>query len=354
MDCTDLATLLSGLIDDELDAPTRHAAERHLVDCPRCGAIVARAEQLDTRLRLSAGAWGRDDPMPEAIIDSVLRRTVGDTRPLRRARRQATFGWLAAAAALGLAATAWFADRSGLARERGTAPPSRESVSGSASAPGNVTASTPDRPGSVRNNGGGSNLLATGSAAAGRSEPFDAPSDDESDDAIAAFLHGPPIALAMAVSVDGEATPMDGEAAHGDSPRWDGDGAEVVEADLSEPLDSATMDADLREEDADALASAAVLLRQLVEAGSDSFADAERLREIVEYDGLVDRLGEAHEHLRGDDRAACWSAESVLLRLQRGPLSQDDLRRMQQDVQRLELPTRLERASRRMEERRPA
>lgn len=348
MDCTDLATLLSGLIDDELDATTRHSAERHLVECVRCRAIVARAEQLDTRLRVSAGAWGRDDPMPDTVIESVLRRTVGDTRPLRRARRQAAFGWLAAAAALGLAATAWFAERDLAGRERGSsgksAPPAAAGTTGTAGSPDVIAAL--DGAG-VKRSGAAPTASPVVGFVPARSGLLDAPSND--DDAIAPYLHGPPSMLATA-----DSTAASDNNKHVDDPSsWDGDGAVVVEAQLDEPFDEAAMVAELREEDADALSSAAVLLRQLAEAEHDSFADAERLRDIVEYDGLVDRLGEAREHLRGDDRAACWSAESVLLRLQRGPLSQDDLRRLQQDVQRLDLSSRLERAGRRIDERPP-
>ena len=47
MDCTDIKSLLSALLDDHLDAPTLHRAERHLSACLSCRNFVGDAERND-------------------------------------------------------------------------------------------------------------------------------------------------------------------------------------------------------------------------------------------------------------------------------------------------------------------
>ncbi|MFO0872641.1 MAG: zf-HC2 domain-containing protein [Phycisphaerales bacterium] len=375
MDCTDLTALLSGFIDDELDAATRHNAERHLVECVRCRAMVARAEQLDARLRVAASSWGRESALPDAMIAGVLRRTVGDTRAVRRMRRVATVGWLAAAAALALAATAWFIDRSSAPRDRGLAAlpamsndarsdPRNEPRSAAADGPAPTRGHDSAAPHTASGLGGAGGAATTASSAgssttgragdllAARSVPSDAPSDDDPGAMLAPYLHGPPTVLASVGSSDEAVATSDPATGPDDGAAVEENGATAsgMEAEFDAP---GTVD-EMRQEDADALAAAAVLLRQLAEADTSTFAEAERVRDIVEYDGLVDRLVDAHDRLRGDDRAACWSAESFLLRLERGPLGQDDLRRMKHDLRKLDLPARLERASQRLDERNPA
>ena len=74
MDCTDIKVLLSGLIDDELDAQTRHLAERHLAECTDCRNIMNEAEALTGFIALEAEEGGAG-ALPEGFAGAVLSRT---------------------------------------------------------------------------------------------------------------------------------------------------------------------------------------------------------------------------------------------------------------------------------------
>ena len=60
MDCTDIKVLLSGLIDDEVDADTRYRAERHVAECDACRRALDDAEALSQLLVADAEADGAD------------------------------------------------------------------------------------------------------------------------------------------------------------------------------------------------------------------------------------------------------------------------------------------------------
>ena len=68
MDCTDIKAMLSGLVDDELDAPTRHQAERHLANCKACRSLVSEAERKQTEI---IGTITRDKGVLEKKIDEL-------------------------------------------------------------------------------------------------------------------------------------------------------------------------------------------------------------------------------------------------------------------------------------------
>lgn len=109
MDCTDIKALLSGLIDDRLDAETRHSAERHLAECETCRALIDEAEAIDA-LVLAEANIVNDAASAEAFEAAVLSRTVhADAR--RPGRWTSLAGWIAAAAALALAGSIWVMDR---------------------------------------------------------------------------------------------------------------------------------------------------------------------------------------------------------------------------------------------------
>ena len=77
-------------------------------------------------------------------------------------------------------------------------------------------------------------------------------------------------------------------------------------------------------------------------AGEAPCRDIEHTRQIVEYDDLLAGLSRARDHLGAEDRPALLAAESILLRLVRGPVSLDDLKGMSRTVATLGLSIRLD------------
>jgi anti-sigma factor RsiW len=110
LDCTDIRAMLSALVDDELDAARRHAAERHLAGCAACRTLLDEAEGIDA---LGAAAAGREDrsPLPAGFEDDVLRRIAGDPVPAPRSWTS-WLGWVTAAAAVLLLGVVWWLDGS--------------------------------------------------------------------------------------------------------------------------------------------------------------------------------------------------------------------------------------------------
>jgi hypothetical protein len=129
MDCTDVKVLLSGLIDDEVDAEARHAAERHLVECAACRALLGEAEALTPLIAADVAPNGEgdgDDALPPELVGAVLARTVYAAPPASGGVSWTNWlGWLAAAAALALAISLWMMDlgpRSTVVVDRGPDP----------------------------------------------------------------------------------------------------------------------------------------------------------------------------------------------------------------------------------------
>ncbi len=112
MDCTDIKALLSALLDDHLDAPTLHRAERHLAECRSCRNFVGEAERNERLIAEEVASAFRGDGPPEGFEQAVLGRTI-HARPLGpHSTWTAWLGWVAAAAALVLLVTTWQLDRS--------------------------------------------------------------------------------------------------------------------------------------------------------------------------------------------------------------------------------------------------
>ena len=113
MDCTDIKVIASGFVDAELDADTRHAAERHLVECAACRSLVDQLESLSDRIISDAAGTG--EGLPDGFAGAVLARTVYAEAPARRiAGWTSWLGWIAAAAALVLAVFVWQLDQTPL------------------------------------------------------------------------------------------------------------------------------------------------------------------------------------------------------------------------------------------------
>ena len=278
IDCTDIKALISGLLDGELGASTRHLAERHLADCQACRALLDEAEQIDQRVAAAADAHLEPGGLPPTFEGTVLSRTIYADGPRRGMQRWTNWlGWLAAAASMGLVITIWRLD--------GRAAP--ETVG-----PQPVVA------------------YLTGSEL--KSSVFDG---DLTEEIYRTADPGPPVPAPPA--------PVGGD-----------DPALV----LFDPRPVAP----IRPEDADTLYAASLVLAMLAEADGETFRDIEHIRQITEYDDLLAGLSRARDHLGAEDRPALLAAESILLRLVRGPLSLDDLKGMRQTVASLGLSTQLD------------
>lgn len=298
MDCMDIKALLSSLLDDELDAKSRHAAERHIASCDTCRALVDEADQLDGLVAESM-AESTADSLPEGFEGSVLSRTVYDTPTVTYMHRWTTWvGWVAAAAALLLAMSVWIMDRrAGLVPTgddefaRATAPAPR---------PTGITSAYSQRPLGSWVHPGDEPV-----------EPANQTPGEPSEDApwIAGEMNAVPIAQRQQTSAD---------------------------------LHSLMARADLTPNDAQLLYASSLLLEQLAHADPDSFADVEAVRHIAEYDEILPRLAELRSRLSPTDRSTVFAAESILLRTVRGPVSQDDVQLMRQTIAQMNLAEKLD------------
>ncbi|HMN96159.1 MAG TPA: zf-HC2 domain-containing protein [Phycisphaerales bacterium] len=341
MDCTDINAILSGLVDDEIAPERRHEAERHLAGCGSCRALVGRAESLDAELRGEMERWQRGIGFGEPSIRAVVDRTVGGDRVLRRARQLAGLGWIAAAAAIALAVSAWtlgpatsgrgaagISGTTSASSPRGTSSV-RPSAAGAQGGEGQAS-ETPDRIAPMRPPG----LEPPDAAcAAAPALPHRAPGSDE---AIAALV-GPPGCMAL---IDENGSAMCDGRPRGPAPER-----------RFEPLP-----ADLASEASHVLFASAVLFSRIADEGPLGFdAEADPVATILEYDALADRLARIRRHLpRGVDRAAVWATEAMLLRLRERPLDDAERQEMREDIIRMRLIEMLDAASRRIERLPPA
>jgi len=115
-DCLDFKLMLTALVDGTAPSDGRQTAERHALACPACLKLLEEAESTDFMLKLAA----RADPvaLPEGFADRVIESTRSQAgardrtfAPTAAARWRERTAWLAAAAALALAVTAWMGNR---------------------------------------------------------------------------------------------------------------------------------------------------------------------------------------------------------------------------------------------------
>lgn len=262
IDCTDIKAMISGIVDGELEAQTRHEAERHLSHCRECRLLVDDAERVNDLLIRDVESLTGGSALPASFAEGVLRRTVyTDAYNFAGRRWTSWLGWVAAAACLMLACALWFLD------SRTLAPASE-------------------------------------------------------------------IGQRVAYPVGGRSWTFDGAL----SPEALGGGIRDA-ALMSAPVaDSRSLELALSAEDADAVHAASMLLKMLQQSDLSTFADAEQIRRIAEYDNLLARLNEARHRLPAADRPVVLAAESVLARIVRGPVDLDDLRQMHETVAALNLP----------------
>ena len=291
LDCQDIKAILSGLVDDEVDSATRHAAERHMAECKPCRDLLTQAESLNELVALDAQRNLWPVGLPAGFEDAVLSRTVyGDAYQFAGRQWTSWLGWVAAAACLLLSLSIWFLDRqrSAVVPQYVEHIPQARTTNAMANADllrsWTSDAEFPQE------------MLAWRSHAA-----------DASGDALIDELIDEQLALVQPVG---------------------------LRSDLrSQPLSS---------EDELTLHAAANVLAMLSQADLSSFADVERVRRIAEYDDLLNRLGEARGHVSAADRPIVLAAESILLRIVNGPLDLDDVRMMNETVAALDLAAQLE------------
>lgn len=300
MDCADIKALLSGLIDDEIDAETRHLAERHLSECKSCRALINEAEDLDRLMAIEAeDTFGSLPPGFEDAVFETIRTPAPVMKPY--ALRVSTWvGWLAAAASLALALTIWVNDR------RSDFPDATVAIlPEDTQAPLILEEDTP-RP-TVQ--------------MASHTVPVFGSELDLSGDVSRYALPETDTGLMPVISGDG-------------SPA--NDPVEIVREksrELSALSDRPTLTLD----EAQTLYAASILLEMIAEADTDSFADVEMARQILEYDELLPRLTKVRSRLEPEDRPALVAAESLFTWILRGPIDLADVAQLREIVVNLNL-----------------
>jgi hypothetical protein len=292
MDCTDIKVLLSGLIDDELDAQTRHAAERHVAECDACRASVDETERVNELVRAEAELVLTPGTLPQGFAGAVLSRTVYDGAPRRSSAPSwmSWVGWFAAAAAVMLALTIWVMDR------RQPPPTTMGPSARIAVAPQRPPHSTWRTPGY-------------------------------------SFVH--------------EDTAMEPAPAEGGQRIVPAVGApgDLFFSSIAEEAPTSRIVAPpaavITRGDVEAIDAAALLLEMLLVADDRSFVDLEEIRRIAEYDVLLPRLAAARGRLGAEDRPAVFAAESVLLRIVNGPISLRDMQELRETVRQCDLSSQL-------------
>ena len=306
-DCKDVAAVLSGLIDDVLDSQMRHAVERHLAMCPPCADKIDEAERLNDTLADSIHVV---DELPEGFADAVFASTTRrDRLVFRQPRWMAWSGWVAAAASLTLAASLFYMENNtpDPINVGGNSSENREDVrTDSVAAIQQYASFLPQGVGSkVRGNvipkPGGADIHTVVNVS--NSQPIDvgAPAtftNEEGD------IVGPPAAVEQEI-----------------------------------PLRAFGLSID----DQDTLYQTATVLDMLFDFELTSLSVAERMRNIIVYDDLLNRLADVRKRLQPEDRLKLSAAEAMLYRVVNGPVSVDDLIEMRNDAGRMELIGHIER-----------
>jgi hypothetical protein len=301
MDCTDIKALLSALVDDTVTDDQRYEAERHLADCQACRTMLDDAEAAEALLR--SQLVDEADALPAGFEQAVLAATVGPAPHRARASWMAWTGWIAAAAALGIAFTTWY---SGQQRPR----PDRGAIA-------------------KKNTDLETRLNAYAATATFKSEIYDGdkPPTDWNVQPTANWISPMPLPPADDLDASDVLTATDSPTA-----AVNNENRLVIQPTLAAVH-------------ADTLAATAVLMETLMHSRLDSFADVEEVRRITEYDELLPRLAAARMELDDADAQIVLVAESILSRIVLGPLDLADVQRTQQSIIRLDLVRHLQELS---------
>jgi len=348
LDCTGLQAIVSGFVDGELPADDHGLAERHLVGCAACRALVDRVEAIDDDLRALAGLWAADAPLPARVVSGVLDRT---TRPGRRERRwriAGTIGWAAAAAiALSWIATA----RLGFTPDRAATPERATQVALESS---NRESARPPAEGQRRSDRPVQTTPATYDPSK-REPSIESASVRTRNSERAGIAQSPADRGPCKNSTRRVGLERTLPALHGEidwsavkprcaDARTDARGCEQRAECSAERFG-------LRPADADTIFATSLLLDRLLRVDAGNLDEIERLRYVIVYDELIERLRDARKRLDVEDRPLASLAQCFLVRLLRGSVEESVITEMKTDLQNVGLHDRLEALSDRLERR---
>jgi len=383
MDCADVKTLMSGLLDDTLEPQVRHDAERHIAECDPCRALVNEAERIDLLLARESSGWS-DDSLSTEFEANVLARTVlADPQRNSHTRWRRPFRWLASAAAMMLIAGGaitiwsqskgnwpWFENNNEFATDTSRStfdtPSHAVTTTNYRTALGrrSWTFDPNETPAREQNT-----TIARNEKTTAREDDHESPAQNIQDNTV-----DPSTTLAktirsaqrhLAIIEPGKPEPEsskrqernDESAAntHSDTTTdhpnvthaSHANGSRAPENQVSQANGSHRVPASMRREHAEAIDSASWLIERLSEARTDTFVDVERVRETVEFDNVLDRLAEARKHVAPADRPALLAVESILLRIVNGPVSLTDVREIRATVNEHDLADQLQAISQR-------
>lgn len=324
MDCQDIKAMLSALVDDRVDEATRHDAERHLAGCLSCRKLLDEAEAIDDLIVRDAAGFGKGgngvSALPPGFAATVLERAT-IVRPTLKRSFVTWTGWTAAAACLVLAIMIWSFDRQAWMRSGDTGIAMGPNTTGPVNAGVNRAADG----------------LVQHASYERRSWTFDGDfsvenqknSNDEASvtttlDKVKPATIDPAYAAGANTSVKTNA----------------GDVANAAAA-LAEVKSNLTID------DAQTLYSVSLVMETLENADLNNFAEVDRIRRIAEYDNLLPRLEDMRSRLSANERPVVVAAECILLRIVRGPVTQEDAKILAGDASGLRLAKHLETMSER-------
>ena len=92
----------------------------------------------------------------------------------------------------------------------------------------------------------------------------------------------------------------------------------------------------------DTLDQTVLLLEMFIQAPEVNQAVIESIRNIAEYDELLPKLSKLRAKLAHEDRLNTYSAEKLLQRIIRGPISIQDVQEMRSEINEFNLPSHLE------------
>ncbi len=336
-DCVAFAAVVSGFVDGELDASQAMDAERHLVRCAACRSLTDRVERVDLELRWLAERMTVFESgvavFPAPLVNAVLDRTVRPGQRERRWRLVGSLGWATAAVVM----VSWIL--TGQFGRLGGAGPAEIDVL-STSNPSHESGPADDGLASAHGTG-------NGSADASLVDRYRRGGLAQSPVELGARRHADRrSALPPAVRV------LDHQLAWGE--RGWGDLApgkcekrcdEEMRTDVPESSGP-------RLADSDTIFAASLMLDRLARLDPTNVVELERIQYVIEYEGIIARLADARRRLDPDDRPLVTGAQCFLIRLLRGPVEESVIAEMQADLDRIELPSKLESLSDRLEMRR--
>ncbi len=309
-----MRALLSALVDDQVDAQTRHLAERHLTSCNACRTMLDEAEALDDLMARDSDALTGGPVLPAGFEAAVIERALLERPTVRRSLVTWT-GWFAAAACLTLAVLIWSFDRNMWINN--TVP----QVAKSLDAPVDARADAHDETAS-------SNVVRTANYQR-RSWTFDG---ELPDDALLTSFNDGDVPSSADEPTMSKIQPAQMPPTFEDDPdqAWRDAAALVARG------------SNLSDEDVQTLYSVSLLMETLADAELHNFAEVDRIRRITEYDELLPRINQTKQRLSAEDRAIVRVAESILLRIVRGPVTETVARELWSDASKFELAEALQ------------